>query len=527
MPDQGTNVHHVPLSVVAGRRDLGLITVVDGGDPSITWAVASELVEAADYLRGGELLLTAGVNLPTTTAEVRAYVASLIRAGVCAVGFGMAPVHATVPPPLIEQCHAQGLPLLEVPPSTPFAAVSRAVGEELEERHLRDLRRLGESHQALARAVTAPAPVDRLLTVLADALGAWAALVPAEPGAPVRRTIGAPTEPAPEVRALVAKLTAPTGPRSAKVAGGPDEVFLHTVGAPPEHQGVVLVGRPRSLAITDRAVLRTATALLELLLRAPGEEPPVPGLPLTALLLDGALNPRALAALAALADTRAPASGDLRPRSDADPAVGDPADGGYRVLRAAPLSRGRRTAAGALPLGTHVTDLAPDTEGSETVVRAVLADRGEQAHREQLDLLRSHGWIGALSAVTEPEGLPEADREAGALLVRARTVGGPLAGSADGEPFDALLNAQAGGLSRRVLGPLDEDTATARTLRTTLHAWLARHGSWDRAAGDLGVHRNSVRYRIGRIERDLGVDLADPERRMRLWFALTRRDGRP
>uniref|UniRef100_UPI00036F5A97 helix-turn-helix domain-containing protein n=1 Tax=Nocardiopsis prasina TaxID=2015 RepID=UPI00036F5A97 len=49
-----------------------------------------------------------------------------------------------------------------------------------------------------------------------------------------------------------------------------------------------------------------------------------------------------------------------------------------------------------------------------------------------------------------------------------------------------------------------------------------RHGNWDRAANDLGVHRNSVRYRIGGIERDLGVDLTDAEQRMRLWFALTR-----
>ncbi|MEE2046457.1 helix-turn-helix domain-containing protein, partial [Nocardiopsis tropica] len=76
--------------------------------------------------------------------------------------------------------------------------------------------------------------------------------------------------------------------------------------------------------------------------------------------------------------------------------------------------------------------------------------------------------------------------------------------------------------ARGVLGPLAEDTAPAGLLRATLRAWLTRHGNWDRAAADLGAHRNSVRYRIGRIERDLGVDLADAEQRMRLWFALTR-----
>lgn len=520
MPKHGSDTHHVPLSVVVARRDLGLIAVVEAGDPPITWAVASELVVAADYLRGGELLLTAGVNLPTDTEEVRTYVASLVRAGVGALGFGVAPVHQSIPADLVEQCRLQGLPLLEVPRSSPFAAVSRAVGEELEERHLRDLRRLGESHQALARAVTAPTPVQRLPAVLADALGAWVVLVPAEPDTPVRRTAGAPVDLGPELRTLLTKLTAPKGPRSAKADSGPDEVFLHTVGTPPEHQGVVLVGRPDPLGITDREVLRTATALLDLLLRSEGEEPPTPGLPLTALLLDGALNARAVASLAELADTRAPDTRDPAPRSTAS----DRGRGtGYRVLRAAPVSRGRHTAAGALPLGTHLRDAAPDTE-EPGGVRAVLADRGERAHRDHLELLRSHGWIGALSAAMAPEDLPEADRRAATLLVRARAVGEPWLWSDETDPFDTLMDPDGTGRpAREILGPLDEDTPAAHTLRTTLHAWLARHGNWDRAAADLGVHRNSVRYRIGRIERDLVVDLADPERRMRLWFALTRR----
>ena len=261
----GADSHDVPLSVVTGRRDLALTTVVAAGDPAIIWAVASELVEPAAYLRGGELLLTAGVNLPVTAAGVRAYVDSLVRTGVGAIGFGVAPVYDTIPGRLIEQCHSQGLPLLEVPQATPFAAVSRAVGEELEERHLRDVRRLGEAHQALARAVTATAPVQRVLSVLADSLGGWAALEPSEPGAPAYRTPGAPRRVDPELRPLLAKLTSPAGPRGAKAPSGADEVFLHTVGSPPEEWGVVLVSRPAPLGITDRAVLRTATALLDLL----------------------------------------------------------------------------------------------------------------------------------------------------------------------------------------------------------------------------------------------------------------------
>ena len=530
-----TDSHDVPLSVVLGRRDLALTTVVDAGDPAITWSVASEMVEPATYLRGGELLLTAGVNLPDTAAGVRDYVHSLVQAGVSAVGFGEAPVYETVPERLVEQCHTQGLPLLAVPRVTPFAAVSRAVGEELEERHLRDVRRLGESHQALARAVTAAAPVARVLSVLADSLDGWAALEPSAPSAPAHRTPGAPADLGPELRSLFTKLVAPSGPRSAKAPSGTDEVFLHTVGQPPEERGVVLVGRPQPLGITDRAVLRTATALLDLLSRTADEEPPVPGRLLTGLVLDGGLDDRTEPLLAELTGPRAPAAQPAdRPTAERRAGGRQPARAGrggrgaYRVLRASPLSQGRHTAAGDLPLGSPLVDTAPDARGGAgagdaPAVRAVLADRGEDAHREQLDLLRSHGWVAALSPPVRPEGLPGADRRAAALLVRARVVGAPLLWDEDTDPFAALLDpAEADDLSRELLGPLSQDTEAARTLRATLRNWIARHGSWDRAAADLGVHRNSVRYRIGRVERDLAVDLSDAEQRMRLWFALTR-----
>lgn len=527
-------VRNVPLSVITARRDLGLRTVVDAGDPGITWAVASELTDPAAYLRGGELLLTAGINLSESSAQMRDYVASLVRVGVGAVGFGVAPVHRSVPAPLVEQCRAQGLPLLEVPASAPFAAVSRAVGEELEERHLHDVRRLGEAHQELALAVGAPAPVERILAVLALFLDGWAVHTPFDPALPSHRTPGAPVAPTPELRSLTDKLSSPSGPRSAKAADSGEEVFLHTVGAPPERRGVVMVGRPEPLGITDRAVLRTATALLDLLSRTGHDEPPVPGPVITGLLLDGGLGEEAAAGLAELTDTRAggphsPGSGSaptghgavLRSVGARGPAYGP---GTYRALRAVPAARGRHSALEDLPLETHLVDRVPGTgEARAPSVRAVLTDRGESAHREHLDLLRFHGWITALGPPTPPEGLPESDRKAAALLVRARAMGAPLLWTQETDPFEALMDpGTAASLSAELLGPLAEHTDTARSLRGTLHTWLARHGNWDRAAADLGIHRNSVRYRIGRIERDLGVDLADAEQRMRLWFALGR-----
>ncbi|EOD66067.1 PucR family transcriptional regulator, partial [Amycolatopsis vancoresmycina] len=95
--------------------------------------------------------------------------------------------------------------------------------------------------------------------------------------------------------------------------------------------------------------------------------------------------------------------------------------------------------------------------------------------------------------------------------------------AADGppDPGSLLDPAAAGGFAAQVLAPLVAlDQAGDRSLVPTLRTWLAHHGGWEPTAAELGVHRNSVRHRIAQVEKALGVDLADPEVRMRLWFAL-------
>ncbi|MFI6981011.1 helix-turn-helix domain-containing protein [Embleya sp. NPDC050154] len=70
-----------------------------------------------------------------------------------------------------------------------------------------------------------------------------------------------------------------------------------------------------------------------------------------------------------------------------------------------------------------------------------------------------------------------------------------------------------GGLRRRVVRRV---VAALGTLRTR----LAHHGSWDRTATALGLHRNTVRRRVARIGEPLDLDLGDADVRMELWFAL-------
>jgi hypothetical protein len=69
---------------------------------------------------------------------------------------------------------------------------------------------------------------------------------------------------------------------------------------------------------------------------------------------------------------------------------------------------------------------------------------------------------------------------------------------------------------RRELGPLANDDPESRRLRETLRGCL-RHGQ-ARAAADLGVHKNTVRYRVRHCERLLERPIT--ERRFELEVAL-------
>ncbi|NEE07559.1 PucR family transcriptional regulator, partial [Streptomyces sp. SID7499] len=81
---------------------------------------------------------------------------------------------------------------------------------------------------------------------------------------------------------------------------------------------------------------------------------------------------------------------------------------------------------------------------------------------------------------------------------------------------DLVPPGEAAAHSRALLAPVTAHPALTETLRT----WLSLHGSWDRTAVALSVHRNTVRQRIARCAALLATDLDDPDVRMELWFAL-------
>ena len=115
---------------------------------------------------------------------------------------------------------------------------------------------------------------------------------------------------------------------------------------------------------------------------------------------------------------------------------------------------------------------------------------------------RSARWAFLAMRGAEPGQVVEADRRLERLILGA-------------SPDIATA------LRRQTLQPLDKETpASRRRLEETLLAWLRHHGAQAAIAEELGIHPQTVRYRMGRLRELFGPDLENPDKRFQLQLAL-------
>ncbi|MFV0135865.1 helix-turn-helix domain-containing protein [Streptomyces sp. HMX87] len=502
----------VPLAALLSREDLALREVVAGPGPGVVIHAAhtSEMSDPFPYLLGGELLLTAGVHIPRAADEdayFDGYVSRIVAAGGAALGFGVAPVRDTVPRALAAACERHGLPLLEVPQRTTFAAVARAVWQLMAQARLAELRRVSEAQHGLAAAASSTDPVPAVLRRLAARLGGRAALYGPE-GAEIA-TVG--REQPEGTRAALADLARFVAARpsttatdtvagvhlSAYALGAARDGFVLGVAAPHREPGDHTIASVAAVLLTlltgehhSGTGAARSSALVRLLLGVPPEE--------VAPLLGDAAHWHVVHAHP---DGTARPEGTAKPDSTARP---DGTDGTAR-----PGARPVPDPVAASALGTALGSPLVDTAGD--VVRVVLPAGREPAPQP--------GWTLGVSAPVAPRDWPAADAQAARALARARARRTPLVRHADRPALtDLLPDEEAEAHARALLAPLAAVPALPETLRT----WLSLHGSWDRTAVALSVHRNTVRQRIARCAALLDADLDDPDVRMELWFALRR-----
>ncbi|MDX2937450.1 helix-turn-helix domain-containing protein [Streptomyces ipomoeae] len=530
----------VSLSALLAREDLGLRQIagpVDDGTV-IHWAHTSEMSDPYPYLLGGELLLTAGVHIPEAAgsdggAPGRAksrpgdyfddYVSRIIAAGGAALGFGLAPVHDTVPRALVEACDGYGLPLIEVPPRTTFSGVARAVWQLMARARHAELRRVTEAHQSLAAAASHADPVRAVLRRLARRVGGRAVLYGPD-GAELAAAGPAPTPTALADLAAVVRpggLPGPGGVPGSGTALGPTPTpasATDTVGG--THLAAYALGAGQGFALAvatprrdpgDHTIASVAAVLLSLLT---GEQRSGTGAARTSALV------RLL--LGAAPEEVAPLLGDdidVRPGGEADGARGEK---GAREGSDGPTASGARwLVVHALPAG----DGPPPDAVSAAALGASLGSSLADAHGDVVRVLvpagrevtAQPGWTCGVSAPAAPDAWASADAQAARALARARATRTALVRHGGRTAFADLIPADdATAHARTLLAPLAASPALIETLRT----WLSLHGGWDRTAVALSVHRNTVRQHVARCAALLNTDLDDPDVRMELWFAL-------
>ncbi|HEY2205938.1 MAG TPA: PucR family transcriptional regulator [Pseudonocardia sp.] len=534
------------LRVLAGTAGLG---------SEISWAHASELVDPTEFLRGGELMLITGVNLPAGEPARREYVRRLAGAGVAAIAFGTGMVTDRVPAELVDAAEEVGLPLLEVPRAVPFLAITRAVATAINRREQATKDRVSHAQRVLTAAALgrgAPgrgrAPVAAVLDELSRLTGGWAVLV----GLGGRVLAAAPTTAADRAPALardLERLRATPGPASLAARRGTAEVWIQSVHGGDEPLGFLVVGREPALGAVERETVNAAVPLCTLLLARSGAAGPV-----------GPAGRRLRAAtlrllLAGQADVAAEVAGELWDGLPAGPLRVVRGRGGRAVVVEArerlavdPGVADARALHGELAGELLGVCAAADAE----VLIAVLAgvDRlavgvSEPAGWTELGRAADEAGRAADEAARTLAGLsgaagggPAGGRSAGGRSAGGRSAGGGTAGdrSAGGrtaggpvvvrfgelaapELLELLPPERAGEFSESLLRPLAADPASAELARS-LRAWLAHHGQWDPAAAELGVHRHTLRNRVRKVERLLGADLGSPDLRAELWLAL-------
>ncbi|MFJ4724299.1 MULTISPECIES: PucR family transcriptional regulator [Streptomyces] len=549
-PTLASLVHHsaLKLTVRAGEDRL---------DVPVRWAHVSELADPVPYMEGGELLLITALKLDAEDPEaMRRYVRRLAAAGVVGLGFAVGVNYEETPKALVDAAAEEGLPLLEVPRRTPFLAISKAVSAAIAADQYRAVTAGFAAQRELTRQAQTGGP-EGLLAALASQVDGWAALYDAS-GAVVATAPEWAGRRAARLTGDVQRLRDRPAPASS-VVGGPeneDRVELHTIGTGRRPRAALAVGTAAAPGTAERYAVHSAIALLTLttersrslqaaeqrvgaavlrmlLAGEPDHARAVAG-DLYGELLDAPFRmmvaervPVSASAALARAEARKGAVPAERPSAAALAAAdtgGEPLAALADVVESAAARAGEAVL--VVPEGERLVVLAADGGAAAAACGeyAAALETARAGIREKVPGGEEGELVVGLSAPAGPIAASAAYKQAEQALSVARRRGRVLvehermaAGSVLPLLADDAVRAFADGMLR----PLYEHDATGRgDLVASLRAWLSKHGQWDAAAADLGVHRHTLRYRMRRVEEILGRSLDDPDVRMELWLAL-------
>jgi purine catabolism regulator len=535
------------VSTLAGAR---LLAGGSGLDRVVQRLNVMEVPDILPWVKPNELLLTTGYPLRDTPEALADLVRELDARGLSALGIKLHRYIDALPPQMLEQADRLGFPLIELPDGVGFDDIINQVLTDVLNRQAAVLARSEEVHRALVQIVLVGGGLQEVTDELVGLLGG-AVFVTAADGRVLASSgdgdqLGA-------VRA--SRFFAADG--TLTLDGTLDGAGLHTdeAGAGyavvPVVAGALECGRivafagPRGLGADDVHTLERAATVAALAITK--------DLAVSAVeskyqgdFLHDLVSGRAGDAVAAV--RRAAALGwdidralvvvvaELDPAGDGAPGAGGCSEEDQRRLQerfaaawsSAVRARDRRAAVVGFSQEVVAVLGAPAGPAGEAAARTERLVRELTAQVSGAPALARRSFsTGVSRRAADPAALPAAYEQAR----RAVAVGRQMQGAGAVADFDSLGvfrllslvpdSAELDSFVTETLGALaDRDAPEAADLRHTLQVLLETNVNVAETARLLHFHYNTLRYRIGKLERMLGPFTSDPHLRLNLALAL-------
>ena len=417
--------------------DTRLISGERGLGKTVLWAHSCEMPDPARWLGPHELLMTIGLCVPRGAKAQREFIAALDDAGLAGITIGDHDLAPKLTAAMLDESDARGFPILATGPNTPFAAIGRTVAAANADSQTMSVLVLAKLYQIAGRR---DADARRNGSDLGELFGTGLTVVDDRTGCVV---IGAGVLAAPGSRAYALRTHRPT----------------HLLLAPDAGlDGLFLMHLTQLLAVDADALIQHALAKA------------ADGATAVELALTGRRQGNA-ALVEMWGDTPS----------------------GYRVIVTDCATAQR------VPLALVMAGLPPTVRESAGTVTLVAPQSRLPECRELLERLELVAGVsaehhdladitGAVSeartartdAAAQQQSWYEYSGEQVSLLARSRS------------ESDRIITS--------VLGPLAEHTPRYTPLRETLFAFLDNDTQWKTTAEKLGLHRQTLVYRLDQVE---------------------------
>ena len=500
-------------SLLAGKDGLGRL---------VQRLNVMEVPDILPWVKPYELLLTTGYPLRNDPEQLTALLAELDARGLSAVAVKLGRYLDELPPAMLTAADELGIPVIQLPGHISFDDVISQVLTDILNRQSALLARTEQVHHVLVQIVLDGGGLQEVTDELVWLLDGPVCVT--DPGGRVLAASG-------QVPANLAALL--HGRAGLRRYGDAEIAVVRIVAGSLDHGRIVAMPGDRELTAQDVQILERAATVAALVI--------------TKQLAVAAVEARyqgdflrdILSGRGGPADARGHAASlgwDIDRPLAVLVAELDDLGGGNGSGRAGEIRRAQERLAAAWVAALRARDPRTAVVGySQEVVALVAGTTDPVEAARQLaatvtaDLTASkHSFsVGVSRVVGHTRALPDAYEQARQAL----RVGKKMHGRGTVVSFDELGvyrllslvpdGAELRSFVRETLGQLaDSDDAETKDLRRTLQVLLDTNLNVAETARILHYHYNTLRYRIGKLERMLGPFTADPHLRLNLALAL-------